>query len=146
MKIIDKTNQYKQAVKEEREGTLKLKDYDEVVHGNFYQTTNRRVNKQPDAHKDVVYGEGNFITKMDKADHTRVMNKERIVVEEDVIKQKETQRMLAKNPQKKPLDESDVNVIKNYIDNAREQYEKNIQELENQKKYHKELEEFEKTR
>eukprot|EP00703_Trepomonas_sp_PC1_P003283 JAP93323.1 Hypothetical protein TPC1_14442 [Trepomonas sp. PC1] len=145
MIVLEKNNQYKKSVKEEREGSLKLKEFDEVVHGNFYQTVNRRVNKQPNAHQDVVYGEGNFISRMDKADYTRAMNKEKVEIEEDVIKQKETQRMLAKNPQKRPLDESDVNVIKNYIDNAREQHERNLKALENQRKYHQELEDFQKT-
>ena len=50
MNAVEKINVYKAANKAEREGSMRLKEFDEVVHGNFYQTVNRRVNKQPDAH------------------------------------------------------------------------------------------------
>ena len=63
---------------------------------------------------------------MDKADHLRVVNKEKIVIDEEQIKQRETLRMQQRNPQKKPLDESDVKIIQNYIDCAREKYENQL--------------------
>lgn len=73
---------------------------------------------------------------MDVADMKRAAMKEKIEVDEETIKQKELQKTLQKNPQKKPLDESDVRIIKNYIEDAREAHEKTVRSLEMQKKYH----------
>ncbi|CAL6012979.1 V-SNARE_N-terminal domain-containing protein [Hexamita inflata] len=142
--VVDSTKAYKNDISKDKYGSLRYVDDDQVAHGNFYQTTNRRVNKQPDAKQDVVYGEGNFITRMDQADRRRAQNHEQNVLpltesEKEAI---EAKRRATKMPQSVPLDETDVKIIKNYIDDAYEEGKRQEKLLAEQKKYNQTLSDF----
>lgn len=114
-----------------------------MTHGNFYQTVDRRVHKQPDAKKDVMYGEGNYIDRICGADARRTQRQTNVAPLTSAEKEAlETKRNNRRMPQKAPLDECDLLTIKNYIADAQEEEKRHQDQLAAQKAYCAELDRF----
>ena len=54
-----------------RYGGVRCDSNEEINYGHVYSSTNRRIHPQGNAQLDVVYGEGNFISRIDEADRRR---------------------------------------------------------------------------
>jgi len=111
----------KDAQRVEKYGSFPYKDDDELAHGNFYQTINRRVHPEPDPKKDPNFMEGNYIDRIAEADERRQKIASNVLpMTEEEKRAVEERRTFKKMPQKAPLDECDMITIRNYIDDAKE--------------------------
>lgn len=70
---LDANNKFSETVHKTQCGSLKVPTADEVVHGHSYQSQNRRVFQQPNAKEDMIYDDGNFISRLDNADRKRAV-------------------------------------------------------------------------
>ena len=102
-----------------RYGSLPYVTDTDIIRGPNYASHNRVVNKSNEK-GDVQYEANNFLQRICKADQKRQERASQVVkpMTAAEVEERERERYYRRNPQARPLDESDLRAIHNYIDDS----------------------------